>query len=200
MTVRKPLLLIGCGGHSRSVIDIIEEEAKWKIFGLVGLSDQIGEKVLGHRVIGTDSDLPMLIRDVNYAVITIGQLPDSSIRRHVAKTLADLGFCSPVIVSPNAVVSKYAVVGNGTVVGHGAIINAGAIVGSHCTINSKSLLEHDVAVEDHCHISTGALVNGGVRIGADSFVGSGTMIREGLSIPSRSIISAGKRVMRWPLT
>ena len=28
--------LIGCGGHARSIIDIIEVEKKWSICGLVG--------------------------------------------------------------------------------------------------------------------------------------------------------------------
>ena len=35
----KPLLLIGCGGHARSVIDLIETEGQWHIQGLVGLPD-----------------------------------------------------------------------------------------------------------------------------------------------------------------
>lgn len=200
MKLKEPLLLVGCGGHSRSVIDVIEEEDRWEIYGLIGLPDQIGERVLGHQVIGIDDDLPKLVRDVRYAVIAIGQVPDSCIRRYIAQKIDDLGFTSPVIISPYAVVSSHAVLGAGTVVGHGVIVNAGAVVGRHCTLNSRSLIEHDVSVEDHCHISTGALINGGVRIGRESFVGSGAMVRNGLRLPSGTIISAGKRVMGWPLT
>ena len=196
---KESVLVIGCGGHSKSVIDVIEQEGKWDIFGLIGFQEQIGEKVLGHQVIGSDADLQKLVRIVQYAVIAIGQVPDSSIRRRVDKIIGGLGFTSPVILSPYAVVSKYALIGAGTVVGHGSIVNAGAIVGRHCTINTRSLIEHDVSVGDHCHISTGALVNGCVKIGHDCFVGSGAMIREGLSLPSRTIISAGMRVMGWPL-
>ena len=47
-------------------------------------------------------------------------------------------------------------------------------------VNSQSLLEHGVKVDDHCHISTGALVNGDVTIGRGSFVGSGAVIKEAL--------------------
>lgn len=199
MTLKKPVLLVGCGGHSRSLIDVIEAEDKWEIVGLIGLPEQIGERVLGYQVIGSDDDLKGLVRDVRYAVIAVGQVPDSIIRRHLAELIDDLGFTSPVIVSPYAVVSKHAVLGAGTVVGHGAIVNAGAVVGLHCIINSRALIEHDVSVKDHCHVSTGALVNGSVKIGPDSFVGSGAVIREGIKLPAKTIISAGKRVMAWPL-
>ena len=54
----KPLLLIGCGGHARSLIDIIDSTGKWQIRGLIGLPNQIGHKVSGHPVIGFDDDLP----------------------------------------------------------------------------------------------------------------------------------------------
>ena len=199
MKSERSVLLIGCGGHARSVVDVIEEEGKWSIFGFIGLPEQIGDRVLGHQVIGDDGDLPRLIQHVRHAVIAIGQVPDTSIRRRIAQEIDDIGYTSPVIVSPYAVVSRHAVLGEGTVVGHGAIINAGAVVGLHCTMNSRCLIEHDVSVDDHCHISTGALVNGGVKIGPDSFIGSGAIIREGLKLPDKSIISAGKRVMGWPL-
>ena len=32
-----PLLLIGCGGHARSLIDVVETSGRWHVLGLVGL-------------------------------------------------------------------------------------------------------------------------------------------------------------------
>ena len=195
----KPLLLVGCGGHARSVIDIIESEKKWKIHGLIGMPHEVGTYILGYEVIGTDENLLNLRNESVDALLTVGQILSSRDRRRLASKLNDLGFNSPVIISPYAVVSKHSVLGAGTIVGHGAIINAEASVGIHCTINSRALIEHNAKINDHCHISTGVLVNGGVNIGSDSFIGSGAMIRNGLSIPEGSIISAGTRVMGWPL-
>lgn len=194
-----PLLLIGCGGHARSLIDLIESTGKWHIHGLVGWPDQLGTNVLGYSVIGSDGDLPMLRESCPQAVLAIGQLPDPASRQRLAAQLESLGFRFPALISAHAVVSGHAQLGPGTTVGHGVIINAGAMVGSHCIINSGSLIEHDVQIGDHCHISTGALVNGGVRVGSGSFIGSGAVIREGLEFPDRTVIGAGKRVMGWPL-
>lgn len=195
----KPLLLLGCGGHARSLIDLIETEGQWRIHGLVGLPEQVDTAVLGYPVIGTDADLPNLLVTCPAAVLAIGQLPDSARRQRLASLLEQLGFQCPVLISPHAVVSRHARLGPGTVVAHGAIVNAGSEVGAHCILNSRSLIEHDVQLGDHCHVSTGALLNGGVSLGLGSFIGSGAMLREGLQLPAGTVISAGKRVMGWPL-
>lgn len=195
----KPLLLIGCGGHARSLIELIESAVGWQIHGLVGLPEQVGSRVLGYPVIGCDNDLPELREECPSAVLAIGQLPDSAQRVRLSKHLEQFGFQCPVLVSPHAVVSRHAQLGPGTTVGHGVIVNAGVVVGSHCILNSRALLEHDVQVGHHCHISTGVLVNGGVTVGSGSFIGSGAMIREELNLPPLTVIGAGKRVMGWPM-
>ena len=195
----KPLLLIGCGGHARSLIDLIEAGGQWRILGLVGLPDQVGSVVLGYPVIASDAELKALRQVCEAAVLAIGQVPDPTPRKRLATQLDQLGFHSPVLISPHAVVSRHTQFGRGTVVAHGAIVNAGAVLGAHCILNSRALIEHDVQLGDHCHVSTGALVNGGVRLGNGSFVGSGAMLREGLQLPAGTVISAGKRVMGWPM-
>ena len=195
----KPLLMLGCGGHARSLIDLVETEGQWRIQGLLGLPEQVGTSVMGYPVIGTDADLSSLRTTCPAAVLAIGQLPDATTRQRLAALLEQLGFHCPVVISPHAVVSHHAKLGAGTVVGHGAIVNARAVVGSHCTLNTRALIEHDAWLGDHCHVSTGALVNGGVQLGSGCFIGSGAMLREGLQLPSGTVISAGKRVMGWPL-
>ena len=194
-----PLLLIGCGGHARSLIELIESTGDWHIYGVVGLPEQVGSYVLGYPVLFCDDDLPALREECPAAVLAIGQLPDSGPRERLAEQLSQLRFESPVLISPYAVVSRHAKLGCGTTVGHGAIVNAGAVVGDHCIINTRSLIEHDAQIGDYCHISTGVLVNGGVTLGSGSFIGSGAMIREGLNLPPLTVIGASKRVMGWPL-
>ena len=195
----KPLLLIGCGGHARSLIELVESTGKWQIHGLVGLTEQVGSSVLGYPVLFTDSDLPALQQVCPTALLAFGQLKDSSPRVRLAKKLQEIGFEFPTLISPHSVCSPHACLGVGTTVGHGVIVNAGAVVGDHCIINSRALIEHDVHIGDHSHISTGVLVNGAVTIGSRSFIGSGAIIREGLNLPPFTVIGAGKRVMGWPL-
>tara|TARA_B100000073_G_C23737667_1_gene572758 strand:- start:3067 stop:3678 length:612 start_codon:yes stop_codon:yes gene_type:complete len=195
----KPLLLIGCGGHARALIDVVESSEDWHVFGLVGKTEQIGEEVLGYQVLGCDQDLSTLQQQCDHAMLAVGQIGISSFRERLATILEKYKFIKPVIISSKAHISPHAQVGPGTSVGHGAIVNAGAYVGNDCILNTNALIEHDAVIGDHCHISTGALVNGGTKIGYGSFIGSGAILREGLSLPPKTVISAGQRVMGWPI-
>ena len=195
----KPLLLIGCGGHARSLIELVETTSKWQIHGLVGLPEEVGSYIFGYPVICSDGDLPLLQKKCSTAILAIGQIPDSAQRIRLSEQLNQLGFKFPILISPHAIVSRHAKIGHGTTIGHGVIVNAGAVIGDHCIINTHALIEHDVQIGSHSHISTGALVNGGVKLGAGSFIGSGAIIREGLKLPPLTVIGAGKRVMGWPL-
>ena len=192
------LILIGAGGHSKSVIDVIENENKWKIDGLIGKNNEIGKKVLGYSVIGNDNELENYRKYYDHAFIAIGQIESSKLREKTAKKLKLLGYMTPNIISSFSLRSKNSFFGTGNFVGHGAIINSSATVRDYCIINS-ALLEHDVVVNSFCHISTGVLLNGAVEIGEGSFIGSGSIIRGGIKIPPHSVISTGSKIMKWPI-
>jgi len=176
------ILLIGGGGHAKSVIDVIEQEGKFEIAGIIEKFAGESKPILGYELIGTDDDLPALRKHYKYAIVTVGQIESAKLRIKLYTRLKELGFTLPAIISPLAYVSKHATLGEGTVVMHHALINAQAKVGNNCIINSKALIEHDAVVEDHCHISTGAILNGGVSLKAESFVGSGVVSKQGAQL------------------
>lgn len=185
------LILLGAGGHARACIDVIEQEGRYRIAGLLGAPAELGDVHCGYKVIGTDDALEQLRSQYQYAFVGIGQIRSPYIRIQVFKQLLGLGFELPAIVAPTAHVSLHAKVGQGSIVMHGAIVNAGASIGSNCIINSRAIVEHDVAVHDHCHVSTGAILNGNVVLGEESFVGSGSIVREGLVVARGSLLSMG---------
>jgi sugar O-acyltransferase (sialic acid O-acetyltransferase NeuD family) len=188
--LKDKIILIGGGGHCKSCIDIIEQERRYTIAGIVDMPERQKEAVLGYHVIGSDADLAELIKAFPNALITLGQIKSPTRRMELFNMLKLTGARFPVIQSPLAYVSPHAYVGEGTIIMHHALVNAGASVGRNCIINTKALVEHDATIEDHCHISTGAVVNGGVKIGSGSFFGSGAVSKEYTSIPSSSFIKA----------
>ena len=190
----KEILLIGGGGHCRSVIDVIEQECRFEIIGIVDKPELLGSNVLGYSVIGNDSDLDSLAKKYQYALITAGQIKSPSLRMKLFNLAIKAGFKLPNIISPNAYVSKHSSIGNGVVVMHNAIVNASASVGDNCIINSKALIEHDCVISKHCHISTNATINGGVTLKSGCFVGSGATTRELITISENSFIKAGSLV------
>ncbi|QCT96214.1 acetyltransferase [Stutzerimonas degradans] len=178
MTSAERIILVGGGGHCRSVIDVIEQQGKYKIDGIVDLKENIGEKILGYPVIACDNQLRELFSSCKNAVITVGHIKTNSLRLKLYKSLKEIGYKLPVITSPLAYVSRHAQIGEGTVIMHHALVNANANIGKNCIINSKALIEHDVQVGDHCHISTASVINGGVVVENNTFVGSNSTSKQ----------------------
>lgn len=193
--MKKPgLILLGAGGHANSCIDVIEQEGKFEIVGLLGLPEQQNTICLGYPVIGTDIDLSILAQVHQYALIGVGQIKIKDHRIRLYKQVIQFGLQLPTIVAPSAYVSRFATLGVGNIVMHGAIIGPRANVGNNCIINNNALLEHDVTIADHCHVSTGAILNGNVKVGEGSFIGSGSVIREGVTIGSGCVVGMGLTV------
>lgn len=188
------IILIGGGGHCKSAIDVIEQEAQFEIAGIIDKPELLGSKILGYQVIGNDFDLENLAKKYQYALITVGQIKSPSLRIKLFDLAQKFGFLLPCIVSPSAYVSKHSKIGNGTIVMHNAIINANTSIGENCIINSKALIEHDCLIADHCHISTNAIINGGVKIESKCFIGSSVITKNNIIIKKNSFIKAGSLV------
>ena len=190
----KKIILIGGGGHCKSVIDVIEKQAQFEIAGIVDKPEFLGSKILGYRIIGNDFDLDNLAKKYQYALITVGQIKSSSPRIRLFDLANKARFILPSIISPNAYVSKHSKIGNGTVVMHHVTVNANASIGDNCIINTKALIEHDCLISNHCHISTNAIINGGVKIGSECFIGSNVTTKDNIIIKEKSFIRAGTLV------
>jgi len=183
------ILLVGGGGHCKSVIDVIEQQAKYKIAGIIDKKELIGQKVLEYEIIGCDDDLEHFFKVYKNAVVTVGQIKSNRVRVSLFEKLKNIGFNLPIIVSPLAYVSKHATIKEGSIVMHLALVNAEAKIGKNCIINTKALIEHDAVIEDNSHISTGAIVNGGTIVKENSFFGSNAVSKE--YIKCEGFIKAG---------
>ena len=105
------IILIGGGGHCESVIDVIEQEHRFMIAGVIDRPELLGSKVLGYEVIGNDVDLQALAGKYKYALITVWQIRSPNARIRLFELVKKAEFTLPVIISPRAYVSKYATIG-----------------------------------------------------------------------------------------
>ncbi len=188
---RSNLILIGAGGHAQSCIDVIEQLGTYNIIGLVDLPESKNNKIFGYEVIASDKELQKIREHCEYALVSVGQIKSSLIRRDLFQKAKNAGFKMPTIISPSAYVSKRATIGGGSIIMNGAVINAGVCVGENCIVNNLALLDHSTILEDHCHVSTGARLNGEVRVGLGSFIGSGSIVKEGIRIGSECLVGMG---------
>ena len=191
--MKNSLILIGGGGHCKSCIDVIEQEKKYSIAGIVDVPEKKGQTVLGYPISACDEDIPGLARNF-LLFIALGQIKSAEKRVRLYAELKKHGASLPTIISPYAYVSKHAEIGSGTIVMHGATVNADARIGDNCIINSHALIEHDAVIHNHCHIATGAVINGGVRVGEQTFIGCRSMTREYITIGAGSFVAGGMNI------
>ncbi|MBR5166488.1 MAG: acetyltransferase [Salinivirgaceae bacterium] len=190
----KHLILIGGGGHCKSVIDVAES-AGYTILGILDKPELVGTRVLDYKVIGVDDDIPQYVDKAEF-VITVGQIKSSTLRHKLAQLVQNVGGKLATIIASDAYVSKYATIGEGTVVMHKAFVNAGACVGSNCIINTLANIEHDVKIGDFCHVSTGTMVNGECDVGNNCFIGSQSVLSNCITINDDIIVGAGSFVRK----
>ena len=185
----KKIILIGAGGHSKSCIDVIESEKKYKIICLID-KDLKDKKIYNYPILSENIDHDLLLKKTKNILITVGHIKNGNIRERLFKKYKKLGFKFPIIISPISHISKYAKINEGTIIMHHSVVNSSSVIGSNCIINSKSLIEHDVMIGDHCHISTSVNINGNVKIGNKVFIGSNSVIVNSKKIKSNSFIPA----------
>lgn len=191
---QKPLILLGGGGHCKSVIDVAES-AGYTILGILDKTELVGTKVLDYEIIGTDDDIPQYVDKAEF-LIAVGQIKSPAIRKKLALLVMRAGGKFATIIANDAYVSKYATIGAGTVVMHKAVVNADACIGEHCIINTMANIEHEVQIDGFCHVSTGVMVNGNCVIGDEVFIGSGSVLYNGISVIDSTIIPAGSIVRK----
>ena len=193
--MKRPLILIGGGGHCKSVIEVAES-AGYEIKGILDMPDEVGKEVLpGHKVIGTDDEIPQYVEKCDF-VITVGFIKNPALRIKLYNKVKAAGGRLATIIASTAHVSKYAELGEGTVIMHHAFVNAGAKIGDNCIINTFVNIEHDAEVGNQCHISTGTMVNGECKIGENCFIGSQSVCANCIEIASDIIVGAGSVVRK----
>lgn len=193
----KPLILIGGGGHCKSLIDVAES-AGYRIAGILDRPEELGKKILNYEVIGSDDDIPKYVGSAEF-IISVGYIRNPDLRIKLYELVKQQGGQFATLIASTAYVSQYASLGEGTVVMHHAFVNAEATVGKNVILNTFSNIEHGSIVGDQCHISTGVMVNGDCKVGNNCFIGSGSVLYNGVSITDGVVVSAGS-VVRRPIS
>lgn len=190
----KPLILVGGGGHCKSVIEAAESQGR-EILGILDLPETVGSEVLGYPVLGTDDAMVNYVDSAEF-VITVGHIKSADLRIKLNDRIKAVGGTLGNVFASTAHISSYARIGMGTVVLHGAVVNADAVIGENCIINTLANVEHDAVIGDFCHISTGAMVNGECIVGEKTFLGSGAIMINAISLPTNSLFAAGSLIRK----
>lgn len=193
----RKLLLIGGGGHCKSVLDSLFLVNEYIGIGIIDKKDQIRQKILGIFVIGSDDDLVELYNQgYTEAFITLGSIGNPQNRIRLFNLIEEIGFRIPNIIDPTAIISKDVKLGKGIFVGKNSVINAGSFIGNCAIINTSSTIEHDCSIGDFVHIASGSILCGEVQVGNHTHIGAGSVIKQQVKIGKDTILGMGSVVLQ----
>jgi len=180
------IIIIGAGGHSKVIIDIIRELGNYNIVGIY--DDNKTGYFSGIKIIGKIAEIDN--KKNEYFIIGIG---NDKIRKKIAE---EYQLKWATLIHPKTIIAKMATIKEGTVVCAGAIIQTEVEVGKHCIINTNCSIDHESTIGDYCSICPSSTICGQVKVGESSFIGANSTIIQTIEVGKECIIGAGSVVIR----
>lgn len=195
--MKEKIILLGCGGHAKSIVDAIEAADTYEIAGFIDNDGKGDFEYRGYKIIGCDAQLQEIYNlGIHCACVCVGFLGQGRVRNKLYTHLKQIGFTLPVIVDPSAVLARDVRIEEGTFIGKQAVVNSNAVIGKMVIINTAAVVEHDSIIADFCHISISSVVCGGAYVGENVFVGSNATIIQNVRVGLDAIVGAGSIVIK----
>jgi sugar O-acyltransferase (sialic acid O-acetyltransferase NeuD family) len=185
----KKLVIIGAGGHSKVIIDLIHLLNEYTI---VGIYDDMKEGYFcNYKILGKIIDITKNIT-INNVVIAIG---DCSIRKQLYNKYNKYNY--PYLIHPNTIISSsIKKIGDGTIIMAGTIIQTEVDIGKLCILNTNSNIDHECKIGDFNNICPSVTICGQVNIGNINFIGASCVIIQNINIGNNCIVGAGSVIIR----
>lgn len=197
-----PLIILGAGGNSLSILDAVDEinrrSLRGPVYDLRGFLDDIpenqGKRVLGYPVLGRidqarDFSGCRFINGIASAA-SYTRKPEVNARAGIPQDMYES------IIHPTATVSPNSRVGVGTAIMANSVICAEATVGDHVIILQNTVVNHHSTVGDFATLSSGITVLGYVTIASNAFIGGAAAIRPFITIGESALVGMASVVVK----
>jgi sugar O-acyltransferase (sialic acid O-acetyltransferase NeuD family) len=191
------IVLFGAGLNANVCIDILEQENKYQIVGIIDSISELGSVMYGYEVIGRQENIFTLIKKykINGGVITIGDsFARNFVSDYILKIIPQFKFINAI--HPSAILGRNVILGQGIVIGAGVIINPNSTIGNFCHLYTGSYLEHDCIMHDYSQLASGTITGGKVRIGKHSSITLGVTIIDRINIGDNTVVGSGSVVLK----
>ncbi|MBT3189303.1 MAG: acetyltransferase [Anaerolineae bacterium] len=188
------IIVIGAGGHAKVSVDILQLEGKNNLVGVLAEDDKVQE-VLGYPLLGSEKDLPALVKKhaLKGIVIAVGDnFTRATVTARIKENFSKLKILSAL--HPKAIIARDVKIGEGTVVMAGVSVNTGSALGRGCILNTNVSLDHDTSMGDFSSLAPGVIVGGDCTIGTHAAIGIGATILHGIQIGEHSVVGAASLV------
>ncbi len=178
--------IIGAGGHTRTLLNILELSS----IEVKAIYDEVilkkGEQILGKPVLPFNQ-LPSDLK----IIISKGDIED----KLKYSSLYSSQIFEKNLIHPKANIETIAL-GKANQISSNCYLTPSSEIGSHNVIYSGTMIEHEASIGDYNIITINVSICGRVNIGNKCFIGAGAVILPNVSICDHVIIGAGAVVTK----
>lgn len=181
------LIIIGGGGHAKSVADISIKNG-YNVIGFLDDNEEVTE-MLGIKRLGAVADCEKYAQKAKF-VIGIG---NNAVRKRIYETYS---LSYETLIHPSAIIATDVIIENGSVVLAGANINADAKIGKQSIINTGAVVEHDCTIGEFTMVAPRATICGFTKVGNNCWIGAGSVVNNVVKICDDVMIGSGAVVTK----
>jgi sugar O-acyltransferase (sialic acid O-acetyltransferase NeuD family) len=196
--MRKPIAIIGCGGHAKVVAAALVASGREVIAATSLNPSSGGSKGMGMQVMDDAALQRTYSPDQIELVLGIGSILPLALdcpTRRVIQSFRNLGYRFVGFSHPAAWIAPDTIMEGSVQIHAGAIVQPGVSLGEFTIINTRASVDHDCDVGPFCHIGPGATLSGSVQVGEGSHLGTGCSVIQGIQIGRGCFVAAGATVV-----
>lgn len=179
------LLIIGAGGHGKSIAEAVHLSSSYEISGFLDDSWPERKFVWSYPIHGKVQNLDIYRDLADYAIVALG---NNEIRKKITLELINVDISIATIIHPKAIVSPSARIGAGSTIMAGAVIGTNSILGEGVIINCGAVVDHDCHLGDFSHLGVNVSMAGGSSIGENAWLQAGSALGYKAAVSSGTTI------------
>lgn len=189
----KDIIVFGAGGHAKVIIDIIENQNKYNLIGLIDPFKEINSTYFDYPILGNENDYSILNK-VHGGIVAIG---DNWVRYKTTLLIRNLApnFLFVTCIHPSVIIGRQVTLGAGTVIMAGVVINSGTTIGEGSIVNTMASIDHDSRISNFVSLAPNTSTGGKVMIDEGTAIGIGTNIIQKIHIGEHTVVGAGSTVI-----
>ena len=193
----KRVIVIGAGGHGRSVAEAVLLLGRDELVGFVDDGADTNAKVWTYPILGRTDSLNTLRAKADAVVIGIG---NNTVREKLHAKVRGAGVELLHVIHPAAFVSPTATLGPGCAVMAGAVVGTEAHLGEGVIVNCGATVDHHCRIDAFGHLGVNACMAGCSVLGHRAWMQAGSALGYGVQVQASAVLAPGEAHSTGPQT
>ena len=187
--MKKKIVLIGGGGHARSVLSLLKKNNLSK--SLLGYTD-LKKSQLPIKYLGDDKKIFSLKKEKIKLVLGVGI--NLMLRKKILDRFKNFEFLS--IKDESSIILDNCDIGEGSLIYPNVSIGPNVKIGKFCVIHNSVVIEHDASISNNSYIGPGAVICGNVKIENNVLLGANSTMVQDTFIKNNCKLGAGSVLIK----